>query len=189
VFQTRYLKVTFGINENIFHLYFTSTLKPIYNSITSGLIFYISGSFLFNTGASPMCSNCRIHHCYIFLLPSYLAVCIFNFFLSVYFLLFLSSSCISFYALCSSVVSCLSQGSFLNKFHKTCFWVRKDLECIVLKQSNIIWAQTVASFFHIMTLIFSALRPRPQSSLCHQSNIANTKTFNNHPSGCFVTHV
>lgn len=53
MFQTHYLKVTFRINENILHLYFISTLKPIYNSITSGLNFHIPGRFLFNSGASP----------------------------------------------------------------------------------------------------------------------------------------
>ena len=110
-------------------------------------------------------------------------------FLSVYFLLFFSPSCTSFYALCSSVVSCLSQGSFSNKFHKTWFRVRKDLQCIVLKQGTVIWAHTLAPFCHIMTLIFSALSPWPQSSLCCHISIANTKTFNNHPSRCFVTHV
>jgi hypothetical protein len=135
VFQTRYLKVTFRINGNIFHFYFTSVLKPIYNSITGGLNFHISGRFLFNTGASPRCPKLQ-DTSLLYILTTLLLGSMHFHFLSVYFLLCFSPSCTSFYALCSSVVSCLSQGSFSNKFHKTWFRVRKDLQCIVLKQGT-----------------------------------------------------
>ena len=157
---------------------FHKCIKPICNSITSGLNFYISGSFLFKTGASPRCSKLQ-DTSLLYILTTLLFGSMH--FLSVYFYYFFSPSCTSFYALCSSVVSCLLKSSFSNKFHKTWFRVRKDLECIVLKQGTVIWAHTVGSFCHIMTLIFNTLSPWPQSSFCCQSSITNTKNFNPYP--------